>query len=649
MPASSRDDPRTSVTPRFGPPASMSGRERATGIVAFGVVLVLLYFGRNVLVPLTLALMLSLLMAPLVRLINRVGLGQTLSVFVAVLALTCAVSVVAIVLGTQVLRMAESLPQYERTIEQKLQNLDALTLGRLDALTSEANRLIEKHIEARAATRSLEAPQREDLTSRVAPIPVEVREPPADPFQLIGRVLASVWLPIQTAGIVLFVLVFVLLERETLRDRVIRLAGGNDIRLMTLALNDAGERLSRFFVSQFAVNLGVGAALGLGLALLGLPHAMMWGALAATLRFVPYVGIWIAALFATALAVAVVSGWSLALGTLAVFFTVEVVAAQFVEPNLYGHATGLSPLSVVVAAIFWTSLWGPMGLILSTPLTLCLVVGGRHIPALGFLDLLLGDSEALTLPQKFYQRALSGDAREIIGNARQFLKANSLADYCDRVLMPALHLALLDYQLGAITQKQQAYIRDVMVTVVSSISGDASGYLRRRRRSPSVLDQRNPGRMLRQYREQLAGKWQGPIAVPPGSVTVCLSLGAPGDDLATELLVRILRAQKLDARHFSVADAEHGPPPEAEPGAVAIVFLVSAFPNAERERSNTVEERVRSRLPDALVVKVLLPGVSVNPEAAVPVGDADHAVTSFGEAVQICLERRPRSAAQRSA
>jgi predicted PurR-regulated permease PerM len=648
MPASSRDDPRPSVMPSFGPAGPMSGRERAAGIVAFGVVLMLLYFGRDVLVPLTLALMLSLLMAPLVRLLSRLGLGHTLSVFVAVLVLTCAVSVLAIALGTQVLRMAESLPQYEQTIEQKLQNLDALTLGRLDALTSEAHRLIEKRSAARAATRSLQGPQQQDLSPNVTPVPVEVREPPADPFQLIGRVLVSVWLPIQTTGIVLFVLVFVLLERETLRDRVIRLAGGSNIRLMTLALNDAGERLSRFFVSQFAVNLGVGVALGLGLALLGLSHAVMWGSLAAIMRFVPYVGVWIAALFATALAVAVVPGWSLALGTLTVFIVVEVIAAQLVEPNLYGHATGLSPLSVVVAAIFWTSLWGPLGLILSTPLTLCLVVGGRHIPALSFLDLLLGDTEALTLPQKFYQRALSGDAHEIVSNARQFLKTNSLADYSDRVLMPALQLALLDYQLGAITEEQQAYIRDVMVKVVSSLCGDATGHLRRDRRH-SVLDQANPGRMLRLYREQLAGKWQGPIAVPPGSVIVCLSLGALGDDLATELLVRILRDQTLDARHFSIADAEHGPPPNSAPGAVAIVLLVSAFPNAERERAHSVEERVRRRLPDALVLKVFLPGLSVNPQAAAQMGDAEHVVTSFGEAVQLCLERRQSPAARRSA
>ena len=192
-----------------------------------------------------------------------------------------------------------------------------------------------------------------------APIPVELHQPPLNPLQVIEKVLASVWVPLETAGIVLVVLVFVLLEREAVRDRFIRIAGGTDLRATTLALNDAGERLSRFFVSQFAVNLGVGAALWIGLAIIGLPHAMLWAALAAVLRFVPYVGIWIAALFATVLAAAVDPGWALAVVTLGLFVGVELVAGQLVEPQLFGHTTGLSPLSVIVAAIFLELALGP--------------------------------------------------------------------------------------------------------------------------------------------------------------------------------------------------------------------------------------------------------------------------------------------------
>jgi predicted PurR-regulated permease PerM len=616
--------------------AAGSRINRAPGIIAFAVTLALLYLGRDILIPLALALMLSLLLAPLVRVFRGTGMTQGPAVLVAVLASALAVFAIAVVLGTQVVRMAASLPQYQETIQQKLQNLDEITLGRLNDLTGEASRLIERRGARSTAPGS--SPEQAGLPPAADVVPVQLQQPRADPVQIIRRVLASVWGPIETMGIVLVVLVFVLLEHESLRDRIIRMAGGTNIRMTTVALSDAGERLSRFFVSQFVVNLGVGVTIGIGLGILGLPHATLWATLAAVLRFVPYVGVWIAALFAVALGLAVVPGWSLAVNTFGLFVLVEVIAGQVVEPQLFGHTTGLSPLSVVVAAIFWSSLWGPIGLILSTPLTLCLLVGGRYIRTLRFLDLLLGNAPALTLPQRFYQRALSGDSQEVLATARAYLKRDSLAAYCDNVLMPALHLGLIDQQLGAISADQQAKMRNVVVTVFSTLGGASSGKSRRGR--TSVLDGSAPGQRLRQEREQITGKWQGPLAVPPGSVMVCVGLGAMVDDLAAELLARVLMSEKLDARHFSAEDAEQGPPPEATPDGVAIVYLLSAVPGPERERSGAVAQRVRERLPGALLVNVFLPGVSLQFDAISANGNADLTVTSFVQAVQICLERR---------
>ena len=349
-----RDNPDLLSKTGIDPSGTGSLRDRAIGIIAFATVLALLYVGRDVLVPFTVALMLGLLIAPLVRRFRHIGLGQTSSVLVAVLTLALVVAAAAGVLGTQVLHMAASLPRYERTIQQKLQNLDEITVGRVNALTSEVSRLIESHpTSPESAVTSATGERTTDRT----PLPVELRQPSPSPLQLVARVMGSVWPPIESTGIVLVVLVFVLLEQEALRDRFVRLAGGTNIRLTTLALNDAGERLSRFFVSQLAVNLGVGIAIGCGLAFLGLPQATLWGALATLLRFVPYVGIWLAALLATTLAIAVVPGWTLAMSTLGLFIGVEFIAGQAVEPNLYGHTTGLSPLSVVVAAIFWSALW----------------------------------------------------------------------------------------------------------------------------------------------------------------------------------------------------------------------------------------------------------------------------------------------------
>src|ERR1700723_1515173 len=536
-------------------PAPLS-RDRALGIIATATLLALLYFARDVLVPITLAIVLSLLIAPLVRALRRLGLGQTVSVLAAVLMLALSFGAIGAVIGTQLIHMVDGLPKYERTLARKLETLNNMTVKRMNAFTTQASRALNRNTEA-----SQPSTLQPDAAAPNTPIPVELHDAPANPLQVIERVLGAIWVPIEMAGIVLVVLVFVLLEQEALRDRFIRIAGGTDIRLTTLVLNDAGERLSRFFVSQFAVNFSVRVLIWLGLRFTGLPHPMVWAASTTLLRFVPYIGIWIAALCSAILAAAVDVGWSTAIATLGLFVLVELIASQLVEPQLYGHTTGLSPLSVVIAAIFWSWLWGPIGLIVSTPLTLCLLVAGRHIKALSVLDILLGDTQALTMPERFYQRALSADSDEIISSARAYLKRNSFASYCDLVLMPALHLARIDLMAGAITVDQQAKVRGAMMAVIAAIGGESPKLMRRFRQS-SVLDDTTIGRQLCLQREQISGRWQGPLIVPAGSVVVCVGLGSMADDLATELLVRILRDQKIDARHMSLEDMNTAPPPE---------------------------------------------------------------------------------------
>ena len=635
-------------------------RDRAGGILATATVLALLYLGRDVLVPITLAVILSLAVAPLVHALRRLGLGQTLSVLVAVIGLAVLVTAMAAMLGLQVVRMTASLPQYEATIRYKLSTLNALTVGRLNDLSGQAGRIFIDDQPASAASVASAVPS----NSRGAAAPHFLAPPPAVPpvalpavtppptagdmlnspstgLKVLENVLGSIWVPLETAGIVVVVLVFLLLEHEAVRDRFIRIAGGSDIRATTIAINDAGERLSRFFVSQFLVNLGVACTVWIGLMIVGLPHAMLWGVLAGVLRFVPYVGVWIAALFASLLAAAVVPGWELAAATIALFLIVELLAGQLLEPQLYGHTTGLSPLSVVIAAIFWSWLWGPIGLIVSTPLTLCLLVAGRHIRALSVLDVLLGDSQALTMPQRFYQRALSADSQEIIASARLFLKRNSFAAYCDMVLMPALYLARLDLATGAITPEQQLRVRSAMLSVIGAIAGKGRTP-KRPRKQDSVLDTKGIGRELRNQREEASGPFQGPLSVPPGSVMLCVGLGSTADDLATELLVRILREQKIDARHLSLEDLEKPAPPEVSTAIVAAVYLVSAFPSEERENAETVVQRLRRRLPNARVVSVFLPGMLLQPGPAVDsIRGTDRTATSLGQAVQICLNMKP--------
>jgi predicted PurR-regulated permease PerM len=603
-------------------------------ILSAGAVLGLLYFGRHVLIPLALAIMISLLMAPAVRTLRRIGVGRASSVLIVVLTLTVSSLAVTVVLGAQALRIAESLPQYEATIHRKLRTLDEVTLGKVRILTSEANGLITIHDPGPVSRSAAQAGHYEPGLASSAS---EAKTAADQPLHLIGKLLTTVWGPLQSTGIVLLVVIFVLLEHESLRDRLIRIAGATDIRTMTLALNDAGERLSRYFVSQASVNLAFGVVIWAGLGILGVPQAMLWGALAGVMRFVPYVGVAIAALFATALSFAVDPGWSLAASTLVVFVVLDIIAGQLLEPRLYGHATGLSPLSVVVAAIFWSSLWGPVGLVLSTPLTLCLLVAGRHMKAFGILELLLGDVQPLTLPQRFYQRVLAGDPHEIITNARAFLKSHSLARYCDRVMLPALHLARLDAEHRSTGKDQHRKIRRVIIEVVTALDGN-SLRLQQRQARGAVLDEISAGRWLRQQRETLSGRWQGPLRVPPGSVVLCLGVDSSTDDLAAELLVRLLRAEKLDARHFSAAELDSELPPGADPAGVSIVYLVSAFPSPERERSEILSNQVQELFPRADVVRVFCPDITeASGERSTHASVEQPTANSLEQAVGLCI------------
>ncbi len=263
--------------------------------------------------------------------------------------------------------------------------------------------------------------------------------------------------------------------------------------------------------------------------------------------------------------------------------------------------------------------------------------------ALGILELLLSDAQALTLPQRFYQRALSGDPQEIIASAREFLRRDSLAAYCDRVLIPALHLARLDADMGRTSKDQHQKIHRVIVDVVAALSSNGLKLPRRPHRG-SVLEDASAGRWLREEREQRSGRWQGSLGAPPGSVVICLGLGSSADDLAAELLVRLLRTEKIDARHFSPVDVDAGLPPGADPEGVSIMYLVSAFPGPERERADAIGKQVRELFPRALVVKILCPGVTALAEHGEGAGNADHVAVSLVQAIEICLSSQKRAA-----
>ncbi len=587
-------------------------------LVGLGV-LAVLYLGREVLEPITLAAMLSFLMAPVVRKLRSLGLNQTTAA-VGTLALAgLVVSGIAMVLVMQLSALSRELPAYEENVRTKVMRLRMMMLDQLQQAQGRAGRMIgDLAAPADAGGRSADAAEAGDRPGGAGDTK------PDTSASLIRQLLAAVWGPVGVVGIVVLVLIFALLEQDALRDRLIRLVGGHDVRAATAAFNDAGQRLSRYFVSQFLVNVGVGLVIGALLYATHVPHATIWAVLAGLLRFIPYVGFPAAALCAGVMSAAMAPGWDLMISTLLIFLAVEVVVAHVIEPQLYGHATGLSPFSVVVSAIFWSALWGPVGLLLSTPLTLCLVVAGRHVPALSFLDVLLGDAPALDMSQRFYQRSLSGDAVEILADARAYLKRRTLARYCDKVVMPALELARHDFEQNLITPEQRMAAQQVIVQVFATLTHSPMP----RRRKAAVLDGADLGMRLRQERLQTEGRWQGALDVPAGSVMLCISMGGRSAHLVAEILVRVLRDSRLDARHVT-AEELTGPPDEAKLEAIGTVFVVGAAVQEHDAEEARLLNECLAQLPSAQVVMVMPPGQATHD----PIGSGrvHHTAYSFEE------------------
>ena len=301
------------------------------------------------------------------------------------------------------------------------------------------------------------------------PIPVEVRQPPPTTLESITALISPLLRPLTTTGIIAIFVIFILLQREDLRNRFIKLAGSHDLQKTTAALDDAAARLSRLFLIQLALNTAFGVVIGVGLWIIGIPNPILWGILAAILRFVPYIGAVISAIFPLALAAAVDPGWSMLLWTGALFLVVEPVVGHVIEPVLYGHSTGLSPVAVVASATFWTALWGPVGLVLATPLTICLVVLGRHVERFAFLDVMFGDRPPLSPPELFYQRMLAEDPAEAVDKAEEFLKERPLSAYYDAVALPGLKLAQKDVVRGALDRAQSEKIKTAVIELVDDL------------------------------------------------------------------------------------------------------------------------------------------------------------------------------------
>lgn len=434
----------------FSVPVALSGAlsilPLALGLVVTTIIIAGLYYGRPILVPLVLAFFLGFVLDPLVSKLKRLGMARPFAVvLVACFALTAIVGS-GFVLAMQVRTLSAQLPVYQHNIKYKLRTFvhsfegpsmfeGAITT--FDTVKKEVDAETAKKSDSSTAPQFLPEPQR-----------VQIQEAPVSPIAKAGKWLDAIGGPLTDAGIVLVFVVLVLLDRQNLRDRLLRLLGGN-LHRTTDAMDDAGTRISKYLTMQLLVNLIYGVPMAIGLAVIGIPGAVLWGAVAAIMRFVPYIGPMISALFPLALAFAVDQGWTMLVWVFALIVFLELVSNNLIEPWAYGTSTGLSAMSLMVSATFWTLLWGPVGLVMSTPLTVCLLVIGRHLPQLRFFDVLLGSQPVLDTPTRVYQRLLADDPEDAIELATAVIETDGVAGFYGKVAIPALRIASADHDRAA--------------------------------------------------------------------------------------------------------------------------------------------------------------------------------------------------------
>src|SRR5215475_298608 len=434
------------------------------------LIVVALYVGREIFVPIALAVLLSFVLAPFVIRLHSWRIPRTASVLVVVFFGFAIIFSLGGLMVSQATHLAARLPQYQKTLSDKVESIRGLvggsgTLEQASAVLKELGRQLQHGNRADQSDNSLSR----QGSDRAIPIPVEVKQPDPGALTTLAKIIEPLLSPLTTTGVVVIFVTFFLLQREDLRNRLVRLAGSGDIQRTTAALDDAGKRLSKLFLTQLIFNAVFGLAIGVGLELIGVPSAPLWGLIAMILRFVPYIGALISAIFPLILSAAVGSGWEMLVLTALLFVALEVLAGQVIEPLIYGHSSGLSPVAIILSASFWTWLWGPIGLVMATPLTICLVVAGRHIERLKFLEIMLGDRPPLKPPQLFYQRLLAADPLEAAEQAHDFLKEASLEDYCDTILLEGLKLAEADRLLGHLDEERLNRIASTVRELVADL------------------------------------------------------------------------------------------------------------------------------------------------------------------------------------
>lgn len=583
----------------------------STTLLTVIVVVAVLYFARVVFIPIALAILLAFLLAPLASRLRRIGLGRVTAVGVVLFVASTVLLLFAGAMTLQLGDLAHELPGYEANIRKKV---DAIRGSRLVNRFTEVVRNVNYELKPAEAGPGPGAQEK--------PVPVQIQSDAIMPLDMIHRVLGSVVDLSLMSGIVIVFVIFMLIQREDLRDRIIRLAGETRVNLTTQVLDDAARRVSRYLLAQLGLNVLFGVIATIGLAIIGVPNPLLWGMLATVLRYVPYLGIWIAALLPVFVAFAVEPGWVKVPAIFILYFGIDLLVINFAEPLVYGSSTGVSPIAILAAAVFWTWLWGPVGLLLATPLTVCVVVLGRYVPRLHFLTVLLSDERVLSPETRFYQRMLAMDLDEATEIAEEFLKGRSLEDLYDTILIPALRTAEEERHRGLLDDARQKSIYQNTRLLTEDILERADDLIHGR-----VASARSEIIVTSGERADSA------LRAAEQPRILCLPARDDADALGAQMLAQLLTRRGLDAKCLNIGTlaSEAGDAVEQHGARIACILTVPPFGHMH---ARYLCRRLRTRFRDLKLVMAVLTETDMDElKKKQSEAEADELVTSLRQAV----------------
>jgi predicted PurR-regulated permease PerM len=496
---------------------------------------IVLKLASPILVPLALAILLAFALSPLVVWLERFGLRRGLTVGIVMLVVIGVLLAVSYLTYSQVYDLAKQMPAYRVTISEKLK----LIAGELNT-TGPFSRVMDLIGDV----------GRDTGLANARGSTVVVATEPSGTLSAARSIASPILSIVGTLGVTLLMAAFMLLQKEDLRNRIVRLAGSEDLQKTTAAIDDAASRLGRLLFIQLVINTVFAIVIGTGLWLIGLPSAFLWGLLAGLMRYVPFIGAIAGMAFPLILAFVVSPGWSVFLLTLGFFLVVDFIVAHVIEPMVYGRSTGLSPFSVILAVTVWSFLWGAIGLVIAVPLTLCLVVLGRHVSQLRFLEIILGDRPALPPQDLLYQRLLAGDPGEASRIGRSVLSELPPAGYFDEIFMPSLRRAHLDVVRGQVSGARL----EKMISSAKSMLQDLS--TKPARRSSSALAASEADTIVQSLEASgwSARRYKTPHAAAPLTAVV-LHGDNVFDALASEMISIVLKSRGLTVRNYPLGSS----------------------------------------------------------------------------------------------